>query len=102
MRVIAFRVLALAALVAALATPVPAQAGWRHGWGWGPGIVFVPPIYLAPPVYYAAPPVVYYSRPIGQACYAGPYVCPLNQPGPVGVQCSCPTNQGNRSFGQVR
>ena len=98
MRVTVVRVLVLAALFAAFADP--AQAWYRHGWGWGPPVVIVP--YVAPPVYYAAPPPVYYSRPLGQACYAGPYVCPLEQAGPVGSQCSCPTNQNSRSWGQVR
>ena len=105
MRVIVLRSLALAALVAAFAAPSSAQAWYRHGWGWGPSVVIVPylapPLYYAPPVYYASPPV-YYSRPAGQACYAGPYVCPLDQAGPVGAQCSCPTNGNTRSWGQIR
>ena len=102
MRVIVLRSLTLAALVAAFVAPSPAQAWYRHGWGWGwgPPIVVVP--YAPPPVYYGAPPVAYYSRPAGQACYAGPYVCPLDQAGPVGAQCSCPTNGKTRSWGQIR
>ena len=100
MRVIILRILTVAAMFAAFAAPSQAQAWWRGGWGWGPPVVIVP--YVAPPVYYAAPPVAYYSRPSGQACYAGPYVCPLDQAGPVGSPCSCPTNGNTRSRGQVR
>ena len=53
------------AVVGIAAAPVPAQAWWRGGWGWGccrVGIgVFVPPVVVAPPVY--APPPVYYAPP---------------------------------------
>jgi hypothetical protein len=82
-------------------------------------VVVAPP----PPVYYAAPPVAYYApapavvatpapavavtpaptyaSALGQGCYAGAYVCPLEQATPVGADCSCPANEG-RVSGQVR
>jgi hypothetical protein len=79
----------------------PAEAWWRGGWGWGWG---GPAVVIGPPVVYAPPPVVYAPGPVyapapaysaaGQACYAGPYVCPLDQATPVGGGCSCPTNTG--------
>jgi hypothetical protein len=88
------RFLAIAVAAAIVAAPMPALA-WRH-WGWGPGVVIgiPPPVVVAPPGYYYAPP------PAGQACYAGPYVCPLDQPGPIGAACSCPTNTG-RAGGRI-
>ena len=87
--------------LAGLGLATPAQAWWaRGGYGWyGPGVVVVPPpvvMVAPPPVYYAPPPLAY-----GQACYAGPYVCPLQAPGPVGAGCSCPINCG-RAGGVVR
>ena len=42
------------------------------------------------------------AGPAGQACYAGPYVCPLEAPSPVGAPCSCPTNNQTRSYGTTR
>ena len=39
--------------------------------------------------------------PIGSSCYAGSYICPLDNPGPAGAPCTCPTNSG-RIAGQVR
>ena len=86
--------------VGALAIPHSAQAWWHRGWGWGPAIIVAPPLFYAPPVY-AAPPLAYYSRPAGQACYAGPYVCPLDPPGPQGARCSCPTNGNHRAGGHI-
>ena len=87
-------------LVGALLVPGPAQAWWhRGGYFFGPPIIVGPPIYIGPPVYAAPPP--YYSGPAGQACYAGPYICPLDQPGPRGAPCSCPTNQNSRAGGRV-
>lgn len=93
--------LLVAAAFAIVAVPAPAFA-WRHG-GWGPGVFIgiVPPVVVAPPGYYYAPPAYYYApQPAGQACYAGPYVCPLDQPGPMGAPCSCPTNTG-RAGGRI-
>lgn len=97
-------VLAAAALAIVLAVPSAANAWWRGGWGIGIGIAPVVPVY-PPPVYYYPPPAyypppVYTPAPAGQACYAGPYVCPLDRPSPVGAPCSCPTNNG-RAGGQV-
>jgi len=108
--------------------PAAANAwGWHGGgggWGWHGGGVFFGfpgPIYVGPPVVYAAPPVVYAAppvvyapgqpvyaapgygapAPIGSSCYAGAYICPLENPGPAGAPCTCPTNSG-RIAGQVR
>jgi hypothetical protein len=95
------RLLAIAAVIAITALPGTAHA-WRGGWGWGPGIVIgIPPVVVAPPAYYYPPPGYYYAPPAaGQACYAGPYVCPLDQAGPRGAPCSCPTNSG-RAGGRI-
>ena len=89
--------LPLAALLAIIAMPGTAHA-WRHG-GWGSGVFIgiAPPLYYGPPGYYYAPPP---PPPAGEACYAGPYVCPLDQPGPMGAPCSCPTNHG-RAGGRI-
>jgi len=85
----------LIVLSVALATVFPGPAyAWRHGGWWGPRVVIgVPlPYYYGPaPGYYYAPSYPYAA---GQACYAGAYVCPLDQPGPQGAPCSCPTNNG--------
>jgi hypothetical protein len=98
-------------VVSALGAAAPAQARWYGGWGYGIGIVppsvYIgpppgyygpPPGYYAPPPAYYAPPPAYYAPPQGgqpgQTCYAGPYICPLDQPVPPGGPCSCPTNQG--------
>ena len=95
-------------LVGALLVPSTAQAWWHRGGGFffGPPIIVGPPIYIGPPVYvgppvYAAPPAYYGGGPAGQACYAGPYICPLDAPGPRGAPCSCPTNQNGRAGGRV-
>ncbi len=105
--------LAFTALSAAVA-PSPAHAWWRGGVAIGiapPPLYFGPPVYApplyAPPVYY--PPPVYYAPPpfyvapprrLAQSCYAGAYVCPLPQPGPVGGACSCPAFHG-RVYGRA-
>lgn len=105
------RVSFIAALVvSALGAAAPAQARWGGGWGVGIGImpppVYIgpPPIYYGPPPVYYAPPPAYYAPPPGgppgQACYAGPYVCPLDQPVTAGEPCSCPTNQ-DRAWGRA-
>ncbi|MFC4167387.1 hypothetical protein [Teichococcus aestuarii] len=52
-----------------------------------------------PPAYSYAPPAV--EGRLGQACYAGPYMCQLDQPGYVGQACSCPARPGERAWGQV-
>ena len=93
------RILVGLVAVAVMALPGTAQA-WRHWGWWGPGIIVAVP----PPVYYGPPPGYYYAPPppraAGQACYAGAYVCPLDEPGPLGAPCSCPTNNG-RAGGRI-
>jgi hypothetical protein len=93
------RLLLLLAIALATVAPRPAQA-WRHGGWWGPGVIIAVP----PPVYYGPPSGYYYyaprPAPPGEACYAGAYVCPLDQPGPRGEPCSCPTNNG-RAWGRI-
>jgi hypothetical protein len=68
-RVIARRFASLAVLSALVgvgitANPGQAHAWWRGGWccGIGIGVLFVPPVVVAPPAYYAPPPV-YYAPP---------------------------------------
>lgn len=86
--------------VGLLAVAQPALA-W-HPYHEGPRVYFGPPVFLAPPVY-APPPVYYEARPYpaAQTCYAGAYICPLDQPAPVGGHCACPTHTG-RAFGTAR
>jgi hypothetical protein len=86
----------------AVLLPGSAQAWWRGGF-YGPGIVVVPGpvVYPPPPGYYPPPSGYYPAPPPGQTCYAGAYICPLDQPVPAGATCSCPTNQG-RAYGQAR
>lgn len=108
-----FRV-ALLGLAAAALLPATAQAYWRGGVWFGlPGVymappplyVAPPPVYMAPPVY-AAPPYAYapapsYNAPApAQACYAGPWVCPLERPAAVGTSCACAGN-GQTVWGQA-
>jgi hypothetical protein len=106
----AFRsILAAVALAAVVSIPSAAHAWWRGGWGIGFGFApfyYPPPVYVAPPVYYpppaAYPPAAYPQQgPAGPACYAGPYVCPLDKAAPQGSPCSCPTNNNGRAGGQV-
>lgn len=96
---------AVAAVAAGLALVPGTANAWWHGGFYGPRVVFFgPPVIYGPPppVYYAPPPVVYApAPPAGQTCYAGAYVCPLDQPTPVNGGCSCPTNQG-RAYGRAR
>jgi len=59
-----------------------------------------------PPEYGSAPPPPGYGAPpqanaYGMTCYAGVYICPLAQPGPVGAGCTCP-GIGAPSYGMVR
>lgn len=104
----------MAMLVAAglALAPVAAQARWRGGLFFGIGPLFAPPLYAPPayygppiyapppPVYYGPPPMIYAPAPAGQGCYAGPYICPLDHPAPIGAACSCPTGQG-RAYGHA-
>jgi hypothetical protein len=120
---------ALLALAGAAVLPAAAQAYWRGGFFFGvPGVYVAPPPYLYyPPAYYppatyppawypppayVAPPGPYappapYSTPSpdeapppGQACYAGGWICPLEQPTPIGNACSCSTGSG-RAWGRA-
>lgn len=108
---------AVAAVVGGLALlhAAPARAWWRGGvW-----VDVVPPVVVGPPVVVAPPPVYYYPpayyppptspypaqpapAPSNGTCYAGPYVCPLDQPPAPNGACSCPTdNNGGRAWGHV-
>ncbi len=107
MRKFVLRTTAAVLAVAALAMPNPAHA---YHYFYGPRVfvgvpLFAPPVYVPPPVYYAPPPVYVTPAPApiyaGARCYAGPYVCPLDRPTPVGAGCSCPTNAG-RAYGDAR
>ena len=92
------RIVLLLGIIFAALVPGPAHA-WRHGGWWGPGVF----IAIPPPIYYTPAPGYYYAprpAPAGEACYAGAYVCPLDQPGPRGEPCSCPTNNG-RAWGRI-
>ncbi len=79
---------------------------------WGPGFYPPPVYYPPPPVYYAPPPVVYAPPPPpqtysqaptggGQACYAGPYVCPMDRPVATGAGCYCLGNGGQKVWGRA-
>ncbi len=109
-------VLALVAGLGVMTAATPAQAWWHHGgygggyggyYGprvfFGPGVVIGPPVVFGPPVVYG-PPVIYSPAPAlaGQGCYAGAYVCPLDQPTPVGGGCSCPVAGNTRVYGSAR
>ncbi|MBS0638310.1 MAG: hypothetical protein U1E70_11195 [Acetobacteraceae bacterium] len=105
-----------------------AEARVFVGFGFGLPLVapyaYPPPVYVAPPpVYYAPPPPVYYTPPppptyytpprpytpmpggvqsaARQSCYAGAYVCPMDQPIAPGATCWCPGNGGQRVYGQA-
>ena len=93
-------------LMSALAVATPAKA-WRGSgvfigvspFFYGPPVFFPPPVFY-PPVFFPQPvysPPMFLARPnnlSSQSCNAGPYVCPLSPPGPVGAPCSCPTDRG--------
>jgi hypothetical protein len=92
----------------------PAQARVFVGIGipfYGPGFypppIYYPPppVYYAPPAVYAPPPPAYSQAPAptsgGQACYAGPYVCPMDRPVASGSNCYCPGNGGQRVWGRA-
>jgi len=93
--------------ILAVATIAVALPGSAEAYYYGPRVVVGIPFFAPPPVYYAPPPVSYAPPPVyaapapvygGRSCYAGPYVCPLERPTPVGAGCSCPTN-GGRAYG---
>jgi len=92
------RLLLLLAITLAALVSGPAQA-WRHGAWWGPGLF----VAIPPPVYNGSPSGDYPAprpAPPGGGCYARAYVCPLDQPGPRGAPCSCPTDNG-RVWGRI-
>ncbi len=72
-----------------------------------------PPVVYAPPQTYAPPPQSYAPPPPqvagsdgggdggGQACYAGPYVCPMDRPVATGGNCYCLGNGGQRVWGRT-
>jgi hypothetical protein len=105
---------ALCAAVVSLAGSSPAEARVWVGIGipfYGPGW-YPPPYYYPPPAYYPPPPPVYAPPPPqaysqgpgpggGQACYAGPYVCPINHPVATGAGCYCLGNGGQRVWGKA-
>lgn len=101
--------LLLAGLVAGALLPAAAQAHWRGrvffgvGPGWGPpAYYYPPPVYMVPPPVYAPPPAEYAAPPaeaegpppMAQACYAGPWVCPLQRAIPAGNSCACEGTNG--------
>jgi hypothetical protein len=104
--------LALCAAFVGLAAG-PAHARVFVGVGIGvpfPGFYYPPPVYFPPPPVYFAPPPVVYAPPqtftpapqaAGQACYAGPYVCPMDRPVATGGSCYCLGNGGQRVWGQA-
>jgi len=94
----------------------PAQARVFIGIGvpfFGPGYYpgyYPAPYYYPPPVYYAPPPVAYsppaqnYSQAPtggGQACYAGPYVCPMDRPVASGASCYCLGSGAQKVWGKA-
>ncbi len=93
---------AAVAAVALVALVAPSRAyAWRYYYG--PRVYFAAPLFLPPPVYIGPPPVYYAPRPYppsAQTCYAGAYICPLDQPAPVGGTCSCPATNG-RAYGSA-
>lgn len=84
-----------------------------YGPGFYPGPYYYPrPYYYPPPVYYPPPPVyytppqVYTPAPItggaeGQACHAGPYVCPMERSVAPGGACFCIGNNGQKAWGRT-
>jgi hypothetical protein len=109
----AFVAMALCAAMIGLADR-PAQARVFVGIGipfYGPGYYpgpyyYPPPYYPPPPVVYAPPPPQTYSQaPVpsggGQACYAGPYVCPMDRPVASGGSCYCLGNGGEKVWGRA-
>jgi hypothetical protein len=82
-------------------------------YGYGPGF-YPAPYYYPPPVYYPPPPIYYTPPPpqvytpapaaqpgTGQACYAGPYMCPMDRPVAPGASCYCLGNGGQRVWGRA-
>jgi hypothetical protein len=108
-----------AAMVGLAAGPAHARIWVGIGipfYGYGPGYYPGPYYYYPPPpVYYTPPPPVVYAPPqayspapaaaprdgAGQACYAGPYVCPMDRPVATGAGCYCPGNGGQKVWGRA-
>jgi hypothetical protein len=71
-----------------------------------PPAYYPPAVYAPPPAYYAPPPASYApsSPPAsggGQSCYAGAYVCPMDNPVAPGSACYCLGNQGTHVWGNA-
>ncbi len=106
----ALPILAVLGIAIAVSAPKAAQARIGIGFFVAPPAVIVPPVYefyYPAPVYYS-PPVYDYpppakaSVPVGYTCYAGAYVCPLENRHPVGGYCACPAYGGSNVAGTVR
>ncbi|MFC7735842.1 hypothetical protein ACFQX4_08255 [Roseomonas sp. GCM10028921] len=111
------RFLLAAALLAAPllpAAPAEARGGVSFGVGIGTGYPYYPAypydpfpyaysVPVVPAVPYVAPYPAYAppARPLGQACYAGAYVCPLERAAPAGDACACPARGGQSAWGRV-
>ncbi len=124
--------IALATLLVAFPPQTQAHGwggGWGGGWRGGgfsfsfpiaPYYYYPPPVYYAPPPAYYAPPPGYYAPYPGyiaqspaaapqaapnapaQSCNAGSYVCPMEVTVPVGANCYCRGNNGNRVYGAAQ
>jgi hypothetical protein len=101
------------------------RGGFRVGFGFAPfaPYYYPPPVYYAPPPVYYPPPPGYYSPYPGyiaqsptavpqvaqagsgapaQSCNAGSYVCPMEVSVPVGANCYCRGNDGERVNGSAQ
>lgn len=102
---------AFALIALCLATPAESRVivGLGIPFFLPPPVYYPPPVY--PPAYYGGPPYYdyrvivtspppqgYYGR--GE-CDAGPYVCPLDRPYPIGSNCYCIGNEGQRAWGRA-
>ena len=71
-----------------------------------PPAYYPPPGTGAPPASFAAPlpasPSSTDSPPLppGQACFAGAWICPLDQPTPIGSPCACSAG-GGKAWGRA-
>ena len=91
---------AAVALAAVPLTAAHARVVFTFGFPFFAPVYPVYPYYAPPPVY--VPPVVYappggpVPGPYGASptrCIADNYVCPSDQPRPIGSACSCPTGR---------
>jgi hypothetical protein len=112
--------LAATAVVAAGIVGLPRQADAAVWVGFGFPLFVPPPVYYPPPPAYYPPPSYYpppyyapppYQPPVnynpppqyspsGQACVAGPSVCPMEHPVATGAACYC-TTPGGRVWGRA-